>query len=930
MTEIRKDVEAGAETVPVSAPSPSLPAGEAATLAPPGTGAAEARPTVPGFELLEELGRGGMGVVFKARQVSLNRFVALKMILAGPYAGAEQLARFRREAEAVAGLQHPNIVQIYEIGSHAGHAYLALEYVGGGNLTRKCAGRPLPPDQTADLVETLARAVHYAHQRGIIHRDLKPGNVLLTEDGEPKITDFGLAMRLAPASPDPASPDLASPGRQPGEGLTASGAILGTPAYMAPEQAGGKRGSVGPAADVYALGAILYELLTGRPPFEAANPVAVIFKVMTEEPIPPSRVEPTVPRDLETVCLKCLQKDPERRYPSAEFLADDLDRFLHGEATQARPPSGGERFRRWAWRRRWWLAGGGVAALLLLALTCSLGLNLAAMFFMPGTVYTSPSVVTVSEGKSAEPVERAVLPDDLALVPRDAPLFLTVRVADLWQHKEMQGLNEFLVQEKIADLAALADQTVPIPLRDWERATYVNLQLPVDGSFVVILATAQPYQRDRVQGLLAKWGMKVEQLEGKPCFGPGPDGRHFVCLYSDRILVWSNLEQSLRDWLARVPVADAPGTLRPALDLAAKERHHFVLGAAPPREVRDGLLRSLPALARGAPAQGGPKQPDARSLGEVQTAILTADFRSGNPGGASAGLDVDLRFGFADPGEAGEGQKALVSVRDFLAAVMKIHATGTVEGFPPSLAQNLTLTFQNATVRQRGSEDRVTLKMNALPGWLPAAAALFKEEGERVGSLNNLKQLALGIISYADAHGGRLPPAALTDKTGKPLLSWRVAVLPFLNQGPLYTQFKLDEPWDSVHNKALLAKMPALFDPPLKPKGWQPNTTFYQVFAGDQTLFPPGKTLRYPADIFDGTSNTVMVVEAGEAVPWTKPVDLPYDPAGPLPMLGGIFHDGFQAVMADGQSTRFLPKKTPPATLRALITPAGGEVVPLP
>ena len=348
-----------------------------------------------------------------------------------------------------------------------------------------CAGQPLPPTKAADLVETLARAVHYAHQHGIIHRDLKPGNVLLTDTSEPKITDFGLAKRQ----------DAASPGRQPGEALTASGAILGTPAYMAPEQAGGQRGLIGPATDVYALGAILYELLTGRPPFEAANPVDIVFKVVTEEPVPPRRLDPKVPRDLEAVCLKCLQKDPERRYPTAEFLADDLERFLQGEPTQARPMSGGQRFRRWAWRRRWWLAGGTVAALLLLLLTCSLGLNLAALIFSPSQIVTNqgPEPFVQENGSPAVAVERIVLPDDLDLVPRDAPLFLSVRVADLWQQKELQGLNTFLVQEKIADLAAVADQAVPIPLRDWERATYVSLQMPLAESFVVILWPRRPF-----------------------------------------------------------------------------------------------------------------------------------------------------------------------------------------------------------------------------------------------------------------------------------------------------------------------------------------------------------------------------------------------------------------------------------------------------
>jgi hypothetical protein len=373
MAEVRKAPGIGAETVPDGAPLSAAPPEEAATLtaAPSEPAAAEGRPSVPGYEIHEELGRGGMGVVYKARQLSLNRFVALKMILAGPYAGADQLARFRLEAEAVARLQNPGIVQIHEIGSHAGHSYLALEYVSGGTLTRRCAGQPLPPAEATRLLEALARAVHYAHQRGIVHRDLKPSNVLLTEDGRPKITDFGLAKRLE------AQPETTTSGPQ-----TQSGAILGTPAYMAPEQAGGKRGAAGPSADVYALGAILYDLLTGQPPFRADNPVDVVLKVMTEEPLPPRRFQAGCPRDLETVCLKCLRKDPAGRYASAAELADDLVRFLAGEPTRARPPARGERVRRWAWRRRWWLAGCGTVVCLLLLLVVSLALNAAALLFV--------------------------------------------------------------------------------------------------------------------------------------------------------------------------------------------------------------------------------------------------------------------------------------------------------------------------------------------------------------------------------------------------------------------------------------------------------------------------------------------------------------------------------------------------------------------
>ncbi len=230
-------------------------------------------PAVPGYEVLEELGRGGMGVVYKARQRTLDRVVALKMILAGDFAGPEEVARLRKEAEALGRLQHPNIVQIFEVGEAAGRPFCALEYVEGGALDRKLAGAPQPPREAAALVETLARAVHAAHQRHVVHRDLKPANILLTADGVPKITDFGLAKRLDE------------------EGRTASGAVMGTPSYMAPEQARGRAGEVGPAADVYALGAILYELLTGRPPFRAETPLDTMLQVLTIDPPPPRQLQ---------------------------------------------------------------------------------------------------------------------------------------------------------------------------------------------------------------------------------------------------------------------------------------------------------------------------------------------------------------------------------------------------------------------------------------------------------------------------------------------------------------------------------------------------------------------------------------------------------------------------------------------------------------
>jgi WD40 repeat protein len=304
---------------------------------------------VPGYEVLGVLGRGGMGIVYKARQDGLNRLVALKMIQpAGT--GPDDLARFRREAEAAAQLQHPNIVQVHAVGECEGRPYFSLEFVDGGSLAQKAAAGPLPPEQAARLVETVARAAHAAHQRGIVHRDLKPANILLTADGTPKIADFGLAKRLDVQVDQ-----------------TQLGLILGTPSYMAPEQAQGHSHDLGPAADVYALGAVLYELLTGRPPFQAATVLVLLEQVRAQEPVAPTRLQPRLPRDLETICLQCLRKEPRKRYASALDLADDLRRFLNGEPIRARPAGAWERAVKWA-RRRPAVAALAAAVVLVAAL----------------------------------------------------------------------------------------------------------------------------------------------------------------------------------------------------------------------------------------------------------------------------------------------------------------------------------------------------------------------------------------------------------------------------------------------------------------------------------------------------------------------------------------------------------------------------------
>ena len=329
------------------------------------------------YEIIREIARGGTGVVFEARQVSLDRTVALKMILAGQLADDNDVKRFYTEAEAAAKLDHPGIVPIFEVGQHEGQHYFSMGFVEGQSLSQRLTEGPLPAREAAELIRRVSEAIEYAHQHGVIHRDLKPANILLDPNNNPRVTDFGLAKKI-----------------QGDSGLTSSGQIMGTPSYMPPEQAGGKRGEVGPAADVYALGATLYALMTGRPPFQAATAMDTVLQVFSDEPVPPRRLNPALPRDLETICLKCLEKDPGKRYARAAALGEDLRRYRSGEPIVARPVTRLERAVKWTRRKP------AIAALLaLVALVTALGLG-------------------AYSGSGVRPCGRPSLPSDVSMTCR--------------------------------------------------------------------------------------------------------------------------------------------------------------------------------------------------------------------------------------------------------------------------------------------------------------------------------------------------------------------------------------------------------------------------------------------------------------------------------------------------------------------------------
>jgi WD40 repeat protein/tetratricopeptide (TPR) repeat protein/tRNA A-37 threonylcarbamoyl transferase component Bud32 len=462
-------------------------------------------PILPGYDVLAELGRGGMGVVYKARHIKLNRVVALKMILAGGHAGPSERVRFLAEAESVAGLQHPNIVALLEFGEYQGLPFFTLEYAAGGSLAHRLDGVPQPPREAARLVEQLARGVQYAHTHGVVHRDLKPANVLLAEDSTPKITDFGLARR-----------------GESGTGLTATGDVLGTPSYIAPEQAGGETKHAGPAADIYALGAILYECLTGRPPFRAATTMETLLQVLGQEPVTVRQLQPQTPVDLATICHKCLQKEPRKRYGSALELAEDCAAFLEGKPIRARPVGAFSRGWRWCRRNRA-LAGALAAGVASLVLGLIFSLTFA---FRAETSRQSEEMRAEGEARAKGEADQARHDAQRQLVELCGASGTTAaRAGDhalalLWFARAVQLADDDPRQEELKRIrianwlrqVCLPEGTFTVPGFRQNQDRFRPFQFSPDGDYLLVVATVE----NRRAQICLVWDRRKGQLVPLP------------------------------------------------------------------------------------------------------------------------------------------------------------------------------------------------------------------------------------------------------------------------------------------------------------------------------------------------------------------------------------------------------------------------------
>jgi hypothetical protein len=995
------------------------------------------------FQLQAVLGQGGFGRVYRAYDPQLDRQVALKVPRFAPD-DADQVERFLGEAKAAARLRHANIVAVFESGRDGDDYYIVSEFVEGLPLSERLPQDPPGFRQAAIWVRDLARALAYAHAEGVIHRDIKSANVLIDRQGRPQLTDFGLAKRVA---------DEAK--------RTVEGAVMGTPAYMAPEQARGDLAAVGPHSDQFSLGVVLYELLARRLPFDGPAH-QLLLHVIGDDPPPPSRFNPAVPRDLEAICLKAMEKHPARRYGGARDLADDLHRWLAGAPVRARRPGLRERASRWLRRRRHvvFLAAGVSAAVTV---------TLAAVWWSGGFRTPQPPRSHVEQPLEQAP-EAAADPDlqqrwqntggraanlraiGLAIrgyhaaanqfpqsaIYKDGKPLLSWRVAILpslgygelfeafhreqpWDSPDNLKLLPFMPKSYQAPGDKNANDSYktyyqafvgPGAVFDSDPKQFVRLsdvQRDQD-STLLIAEAAEPVEWTRPADLVVEPGKPLPRLGGLSpdvwlaCFADNrvrylkPE----ICRQEELLHNMINREGHELvnvapyeiDPLAAQQAAASKDQLKESQDLAAAARQHGRKVAS-----KNNLRNLFLALQNYAKARGVLPPPaiygkDGAPLLSWRVAILPylgkkelydhfmLDEPWDSPDNRKLLEQMPDVFGLRDapptdpnttfyqlfvgPGAyepsakrrtiAGipDGPSHTIAIAEGAKAVpwtapvdLPYSPDGPLpelgvfpDGFSAVLFDGSTWSFKKEIY-----EDDRTLR--ALIGWNDGEAVNLRpyrepllsapakdtlgaasvEAARRVYSQNNLKQLGIALRNYHSARGA-LPPYAIADKEGKPLLSWRVAILPYLDEAVLYKKFKLDEAWDGPNNRDLLPLMPSVFDIP-DAESATANETRYQVFVGPGAGFErdPERRVRL-SDLRRPAAETLLVVEAREPVPWTKPADLFVEPDKPFPQFGGPFPNGFYACTFDGY-VHFIGAKIyqDEKALRALIDIRSGERV---
>ncbi len=831
------------------------------------------------FRVLERIGEGGFGTVYKAHDAQLDRMVAIKVPRNGRLSGDTERHRFEREARAVAQLRHDSIVSVFEVGEHDQTPYLVTEYVSGSTLSDWLTSNKLTFSDAARLTLQIARALEQAHEKGVIHRDVKPNNIMLDESGTPLLMDFGLAKR------DTVDIDV-----------TVEGEVLGTPAYMSPEQASGEVSRVDRRSDIYSLGVALYQLMTGKLPFNGTAR-RVYHQVLHEQPQAPSRVVPSVPHDLETICQRAMAKDPADRYQTATELADDLERFLNGKPIVARRVGVVRHLMR-GMARRWQLTA-GVAALVIMACVV---FGLVGVFHRqtapndtPETPKAPPKVVAAEPSPKETPkvVEQQPplpkpLPADLAIIPNDAIGFFAIDFVAL---RLSPGGTKLLrsISEDIGDLDRVFEESVGLQTNEINRVIgfiFRNKKTSVFSEPVVVVTALSPTSvaglQERVKG-----NHKIT-VNGKGIYPSESSFTPAISFLTEQTFVIGE-KRDLKDLLSRPPVKKS--SWEAALKLA-EEKHLVVAGLQPPEVLnqwlQDNLIKNYPSL---------------KPLLNCQQATLAIDLTE------NTDTQIKLSFDFPSQGAPKENAAALETARQLLAKQIGFFLQHLATSNPQAMKVTQALgAFQNGLQQMDtkidGNKVRLTMKtgkadilmaglsdsMMASPVASPVVMASRK--GNPVS--NSLKQMGLAMHNYADDIG-HFPPAAIRDKNGKPLLSWRVAILPYIEQEELYKQFRLDEPWDSPHNIQLLKKMPTIF----KGKESRETETAYQVFVGPGTPFEPGKKVTFKNFRF-GPINTVLIVETTKPVPWTKPQDIPIGKDRKFPEADSLFPPRIHALMADG------------------------------